>query len=144
MRLADAQVGAVYLLDDANRLVPVQAIATDGRASTTCSFGAEGLPKSVLERREPVFLRGGIARRPLPTLDLGVGTAPLRWVLAYPVALGPEAAGAIFLAGIHTPPTTPSSSCARPRGSSRWRCTTPGRTIACAKRASPSPSRASD
>jgi signal transduction histidine kinase/CHASE3 domain sensor protein len=103
VRLADAQVGTVYLLDDANRLVPIQATATDGRAMDHLAFGAEGLPKSVLERREPVFLRAESLGEPLPTLDLGVGTAPLRWVLAYPVALGPEGAGAILLAGIHTP-----------------------------------------
>jgi signal transduction histidine kinase/CHASE3 domain sensor protein len=103
VRLADAQVGTVYLLDDANRLVPVHAAATDGRAMDHAAFGAEGLPKSVLERREPVFLRAESLGEPLPTLDLGVGVAPLRWVLAYPVALGPEGAGAIVLAGIHTP-----------------------------------------
>ncbi len=103
VRLADAQVGAVYLLDDANRLVPVQATATDGRAMDHMAFGAEGLPKSVMERREPVFLRAEALAEPLPSLDLGIGTAPLRWVLAYPVALGTEGAGAIVLAGIHSP-----------------------------------------
>src|SRR5579862_5842192 len=90
VRLADAQVGAVYLLDDANRLVPVQATASDGRAIDHVAFGAEGLPKSVMERREPVFLRSEALGEPLPSLDLGVGAAPLRWVLAYPVALGSE------------------------------------------------------
>jgi signal transduction histidine kinase len=103
VRLADAQVGSVFLLDDANRLVPIHASATDGRAMDHLAFSAEGLPKSVLERREPVFLRAESLGEPLPALDLGVGTAPLRWVLAYPVALGPEAAGAIVLAGVHTP-----------------------------------------
>ncbi len=92
-----------YLLDDANRLVPVQATAADGRAIDHHAFGAEGLPKSVMERREPVFLKAEALGEPLPTLDLGVGVAPLRWVLAYPVALATEGAGAIVLAGIHTP-----------------------------------------
>ncbi|HEX4447378.1 MAG TPA: ATP-binding protein [Polyangiaceae bacterium] len=103
VRLADAQVGAVYLLDDANRLVPVQATSTDGRAIEHEAFGAEGLPRSVMERREAVFLRADELGAPLPALDLGIGTAPLRWVLAYPVALGTEGAGAIVLSGIQTP-----------------------------------------
>jgi signal transduction histidine kinase/CHASE3 domain sensor protein len=103
VRLSGAQVGAVYLLDDADRLVPVQATAVDGRAFDHRVFGAEGLPKSVMDRREPVFLSAEVLGEPLPKLDLGVGAAPLRWVLAYPVALGSEGAGAILLAGIHAP-----------------------------------------
>ncbi len=103
VRLAEAQVGAVYLLDDADRLVAVQATASDGRAVDHKLFGAEGLPRRAMERREPVFLRDDILGEPLPSLDLGVGTAPLRWVLAYPVALGNEGAGAILLAGIRSP-----------------------------------------
>jgi len=102
VRLADAQVGAIYLLDDANRLVPIRASASDGRALDHRVFGADGLPKSVMERREPVFLRDTVSE-PLPSLDLGIGTAPLRWVLAQPVALGSEGVGAILLAGIHSP-----------------------------------------
>ncbi len=102
VRLADAQVGAVYLLDDANRLVPVRASASDGRALDHRVFGADGLPRSVMERREPVFLRDALTE-PLPSLDLGIGAAPLRWVLAQPVALGSEGAGAIVLAGIRSP-----------------------------------------
>jgi signal transduction histidine kinase/CHASE3 domain sensor protein len=101
VRLADAQVGTVYLLDDANRLVPVQATAADGRAIDHASFSADGLPRSVMEKREPVFLEGDLLGNPLPSLDLGIGQAPLRWVLAYPVALGIEGAGAIVIAGIH-------------------------------------------
>ncbi len=103
VRMADAQVGAVFLLDDANHLVPVQATASDGRALDHATFGAQGLPKSVMERREAVFLRAEELGTPLPSLDLGVGAAPLRWVLAYPVALGTEGAGAILLAGVQTP-----------------------------------------
>ncbi len=102
VRLADAQVGVVYLLDDADRLVAVQASATDGRSVDHKAFGAEGLPRSVLERREPLLLRGGDLAEPLPSLDLGVGKAPLRWVLAYPIALGDEGAGALVLGGIHS------------------------------------------
>ena len=101
VRLADAQVGVVYLLDDADRLVAVQASATDGRSVDHKAFGADGLPRSVLERREPLLLRGGDLAEPLPSLDLGVGRAPLRWVLAYPIALGDEGAGALVLGGIH-------------------------------------------
>src|ERR1019366_9461550 len=104
VRLANAQVGVVYLLDDADRLVPVHASSTDGRAVDHGLFGAEGLPKSVLEKREPVFLHADVLGEALPALDLGIGTAPLRWVLAYPIALGNEGAGAMVLGGIH--PTT--------------------------------------
>ncbi|HEY8042515.1 MAG TPA: ATP-binding protein [Polyangiaceae bacterium] len=101
VRLAEAQVGVVYLLDDAERLVPVHASAADGRAVDHRAFGPEGLPKTVLERREPLYLRSEALGEPLPDLDLGVGKAPLRWVLAYPIALGDEGAGAMVLAGIH-------------------------------------------
>ena len=101
VRLADSQVGVVYLLDDADRLVPVQASATDGRSVDHKAFGAEGLPRSVLERREPILLRGDELAEPLPKLDLGIGKAPLRWVLAYPIALGDEGAGALLLGGVH-------------------------------------------
>ncbi len=101
VRLAEAQVGVVYLLDDADRLVAVQASAADGRSVDHKAFGAEGLPRSVLERREPVLLRADELAEPLPKLDLGIGKAPLRWVLAYPIALGDEGAGALVLGGIH-------------------------------------------
>jgi signal transduction histidine kinase len=101
VRLADAQVGAVFLLDDADRLVPVQASAADGKAIEHRMFGAEGLPKSVMERREPTFIRADALGEALPKLDLGIGRAPLRWVLAYPIAVGADRAGAIVLAGIH-------------------------------------------
>jgi CHASE3 domain sensor protein len=77
-RLSDAQVAVVFLLDDADRLVPVHAAAADGRAIDHRLFGAEGLPKSVMDTREPIFLYGDSLGAPLPTLDLGVGTAPLR------------------------------------------------------------------
>jgi signal transduction histidine kinase/CHASE3 domain sensor protein len=103
VRLARAQVGVVYLLDDADRLVPVHATATDGRAVEHGAFGADGLPRSVLERREPVYLHGDSLAQPLPTLDLGIGKAPLRWVLAYPIALGNEGAGSMVLAGTREP-----------------------------------------
>ncbi len=103
VRLADAQVGAVYLLDDADRLVAVQAMAADGRVMDHRLFGAQGLPKRAMDRREPVFLRAEVLGEALPALDLGIGSAPLRWVLAYPVALGSEGAGAILLAGVGSP-----------------------------------------
>ncbi|MDP9002486.1 MAG: ATP-binding protein [Myxococcota bacterium] len=103
VRLAESQLGVVYLLDDADRLVPVQGIACDGRAIDNLTFGTAGLPKSVTEKREPLFLRSELLAEPLPALDLGVGHAPLRWLLAYPVAIGNEGAGAMVLAGIHEP-----------------------------------------
>jgi len=103
VRLANAQVGVVYLLDDADRLVPVQASSSDGRAVDHRAFGAEGLPRTVMEKREPLFLLAEALGEPLPKLDLGVGSAPLRWVLAHPIAIGAEGAGAMVLAGIHLP-----------------------------------------
>ncbi|MDP9035045.1 MAG: ATP-binding protein [Myxococcota bacterium] len=103
IRMADAQVGVIYLLDDAARLVPIQAIALDGRALDHRSFGAEGLPASVMEKREPLFLAAEALAEPLPDLDLGVGRAPLRWALSHPIAIGAEGAGAMVLAGVHTP-----------------------------------------
>ncbi|HEX8791285.1 MAG TPA: ATP-binding protein [Polyangiaceae bacterium] len=101
VRLGGAQVGVVYLLDDADRLVAVQASASDGRAFEHRSFGADGLPRSVMEKREPLLLRSAALAEPLPKLDLGIGQAPLRWVLAFPVAVGDEGAGALVLGGIH-------------------------------------------
>jgi len=100
VRLAGAQVGVVYLLDDADRLVPVQASASDGRAFDHRTFGADGLPRSVMEKREPLLLRSDTLAEPLPKLDLGIGKAPLRWVLGFPVALGDEGAGSVVLGGI--------------------------------------------
>ena len=85
VRLADAQVGVVYLLDDADRLVPVHASAADGRAIHHRAFGAEGLPEGRDgEARARVPARGRRSGEPLPKLDLGIGTAPLRWVLGLP------------------------------------------------------------
>jgi signal transduction histidine kinase/CHASE3 domain sensor protein len=101
VRLAGAQVGVVYLLDDADRLVAVQASASDGRAFEHRSFGADGLPRSVMEKREALLLRSDSLAEPLPKLDLGIGKAPLRWVLGFPVAVGDEGAGALVLGGIH-------------------------------------------
>jgi signal transduction histidine kinase/CHASE3 domain sensor protein len=103
VQLADAQVGIVYLLDDADHLVAVQAKAADGRTLEHSAFGAEGLPRTVMERREPAFLRfDGVAEA--PQLDLGVTKASLHWALAYPIALAQERAGAIVLAGMNDAP----------------------------------------
>jgi signal transduction histidine kinase/CHASE3 domain sensor protein len=99
--MSRAQVGIVYLLDDADRLVPVRATAADGRATHHRLFGADGLPKSVMGKREATFLEADKLGEPLPSLDLGIGSAPLRWVLGYPIALGDEGAGAMVLGGIH-------------------------------------------
>ncbi|HEY8089786.1 MAG TPA: GAF domain-containing sensor histidine kinase, partial [Polyangiaceae bacterium] len=98
-RLADAQLAAVYLLDDADRLVPVHAISVDGRTIHHALLAADGLPKTVTERREPTFIQGDDLGNPAPHLDLGIGKAPLRWVLAYPIAIGEESAGAMVLGG---------------------------------------------
>lgn len=101
VRMAGAQLGVVYLLDDADRLVAKQAAAVDGRAMDHRMFSAEGLPRSVMEKREPLLLRGDALGDPLPKLDLGVTRAPLKWVLAHPIAIGNESAGAILLGGLN-------------------------------------------
>jgi signal transduction histidine kinase/CHASE3 domain sensor protein len=102
VRLADAQIGVVYLLDDADQLVAVKASTADGKALEHPSFAADGLPRTVMEKREPLFLRfEGPAEQ--PKLDLGVATIPLRWVLGYPIALAQERAGAVVLAGTNQP-----------------------------------------
>jgi signal transduction histidine kinase/CHASE3 domain sensor protein len=98
VHLAGAQVGVVYLLDDANRLIPLHAATHDARIIEHPTFGADGLPRSVMTKRETVLLSGA-ALGDGPRLDLGVTSAPLRWVLAVPVAVGEEGAGAVLLAG---------------------------------------------
>ncbi len=99
--MSRAQVGVVYLLDDPHRLVPPHALSAVRRATHHPAFGADRRPRSVMEKREPVYLDAEKLAEPLPSLDLGVGSAPLRWALAYPVAIGNEGAGAMVLAGVH-------------------------------------------
>ncbi len=98
IRVAGAQVGVVYLLDDANRLIPLHAATHDRRVVEHTTFAAEGLPRSVMATRETVMLTGTALGDP-PKIDLGVTTAQLRWVLAVPIAVGEEGAGAVLLAG---------------------------------------------
>jgi signal transduction histidine kinase len=97
---ASAHVGVVYLLDSADRLVPVHAAAFDGRIVEHTIFGAEGLPRTTMGRREPLVLSGGQLEPTPPKLDLGIADAKLRWVLAQPIAVGEEEAGAILLGGL--------------------------------------------
>lgn len=99
VRLAAAQVGVAYLLDDANRLVPTHAVAYDERVLEVATFTADGLPRTVMNRRESVLLTGA-ALGDAVKLDLGVITLPLRWVLAVPISVGDESAGALLLAGL--------------------------------------------
>ena len=99
VRLAGADIGVAYLLDGADRIVPIRAIATDGRALEHALLGADGLPRAVMERREPVFLHEDDFGTSPPTLDLGVAKAPMRWLLAQPVAVGDESAGTVLVAG---------------------------------------------
>jgi signal transduction histidine kinase/CHASE3 domain sensor protein len=99
VRLAGGQIGVVYLLDSADRMVPIRAVATDGRAFDHSMLGPDGLPRAVMERREPVFLREDEFGATPPTLDLGVARAPMRWLLAQPVAVGEESAGTVLIAG---------------------------------------------
>jgi signal transduction histidine kinase/CHASE3 domain sensor protein len=98
-RLAGAQIGVVYLLDGADRMVPIRAVAMDGKAFDHATLSIEGLPRAVMERREPTFLHEDDMGPSPPTLDLGVAKAPMRWLLAQPVAVGDESAGAIIVAG---------------------------------------------
>ena len=100
VNLAGANVGIVYLLDGANRLVPVHAAASDRRIVEHRAFGAEGLPRTIMERREALMLTGDDLGPVPPKLDLGVMDAVIRWVLAQPIALGDEEAGAVLLSGI--------------------------------------------
>ncbi|HEY1959421.1 MAG TPA: ATP-binding protein [Polyangiaceae bacterium] len=104
VRLADAHVGAVFLLDSADRLVPAAACALDGRTLDTEIFGAKGLVQSVVETREPRVLDREALGKDAPEIDIGVGKVRVAWVLAQPVAVGEEAAGAVLLART-TPPT---------------------------------------
>jgi signal transduction histidine kinase/CHASE3 domain sensor protein len=98
VRLAGGQVGVVYLLDGANRLVPLNVVSPDGRVAEHPMLLADGLPRTVMEKREAIFL--GANMDLAPTLDLGVAEAPLRWVLGHPIAAGDESAGALVVAGL--------------------------------------------
>ena len=100
VRLADAHVGVVYLLDGADRLVPVHAASADGRILEHALFGAEGLPRTVMQNREAVMLSAASLGSMPPKLDLGVAQAPVLWVLAQPIAVGDESAGALLLGGL--------------------------------------------
>jgi signal transduction histidine kinase/CHASE3 domain sensor protein len=103
IRFASAQVGVIYLLDNSDNLRPVRAMASDGRALEHACFEVRGLPTHLMNSREAVILHSSALAEPLPALDLGIGRAPLRWVLGYPIAIGSEGAGAIVLAGIGEP-----------------------------------------
>ena len=97
VRLAGAHVGAVFLKDSADRLVPVHAASIDGRALDTTLFGSKGLPQSVMDTREPTVLGPSALGEQAPELDLGVGKVKIGWVLGQPIAVGEEAAGAVIL-----------------------------------------------
>jgi signal transduction histidine kinase/CHASE3 domain sensor protein len=99
VRLANAQIGVVFLKDSADRLVPVHAESAEGRVLEHKLLAAEGLPKTVLEKREPVMLEGNLGE-PLPELDLSVARTPLRWMLGQPISVGDDAAGALLVGGI--------------------------------------------
>ena len=73
VRPAGAHVGAVFLLDAADRRVPVHACAVDGRALDTSLFGSKGLPQSVMETREPNVLDQSALGDSAPEMDIGVG-----------------------------------------------------------------------
>jgi signal transduction histidine kinase/CHASE3 domain sensor protein len=105
--LGGGNLGVVYLLDGADRLVPIHAYATDARAAVDHRLlGADGLPRAVMDRREPMVLRGDELGPVRPRVDLGVATIALEWLLAQPVAVGDEAAGTVVIGG--TKPLAPS------------------------------------
>ncbi len=97
VRLADAQVGVVLLLDSTDALVPVHACRVDGRAVDHASFVGGRFPDALMHTREPVVLAGEALGSAPPQLDLGTETLTLGWVLAQPVAVGEEYAGAVLL-----------------------------------------------
>jgi signal transduction histidine kinase/CHASE3 domain sensor protein len=99
VRLAGGHVGVVYLLDGADRLVPLHAMSPDGRIVEAKLMTPDGLPRAVMEKREAVLLSGDLLPAP-PKVDLGVADATLRWVLAHPIAAGNEAAGALLIGGL--------------------------------------------
>ena len=100
VRLAAGHMGVVYLLDGANRLLPVHAMSADGKVVEHELFSAEGLPRAVLERREPLMLEGEFAgASPTPSLDLALAKVPLKWILAQPISVGDETAGALIVGG---------------------------------------------
>jgi signal transduction histidine kinase/CHASE3 domain sensor protein len=99
VRLAGGHIGVVYLLDGANRLVPLHAMSPDGRIVEEKLMAPDGLPRAVMERRETVLLAGDLLPTP-PRVDLGVAHASLRWVLAHPIAAGDESAGALVIGGL--------------------------------------------
>ncbi len=98
LRLADAQVGVAFLLDGAQRLVPVRALAADHRVLDHALFDAEGLPRATMLAGEPTMLEGAALGAMPPELGLGLGRARLAWLLAQPIAVGADQAGALVLA----------------------------------------------
>jgi signal transduction histidine kinase/CHASE3 domain sensor protein len=100
VRLADAELGVVYLLDGASRLVPVHATTVDDRTLDHRAFHVDGLPRSVMSKHEAVFLSGIELGETPPKVDLGVTQVPVRWVLGVPIAVGDDLAGALVLGGL--------------------------------------------
>jgi signal transduction histidine kinase/CHASE3 domain sensor protein len=100
VRLAGAHLGVVYLLDGADRLVPVHAATPDGRILEHDSFSADGLARHVMEHHEPTLLQGDSLGAAPPEVDLTIARGRVQWVLAQPVAVGAEAAGVVLLGGL--------------------------------------------
>ena len=100
VHLAGAHVGVVYLKDGADHLAPVHAASSDRRVVEHQAFSADGLPRTIMDRREALILSGDDLGPIPPKLDLGIVDAQIRWVLAQPIAIGEEAAGAVLLGGL--------------------------------------------
>ncbi len=98
--LTEAHIGVLYLFDSADELIAVQAFSIDGHAVHKGLFSTEGLPRAVIDSREPLFLGEKELGDRAPAVDLGIGSVKLSWVLAQPVAVGEVAAGAILLGGL--------------------------------------------
>jgi signal transduction histidine kinase/CHASE3 domain sensor protein len=100
VRLGNAHIGVVYLLDDAEQLVPVHAVTPDGRVLEHEALSPEGIARAVMDRRETMVLSGDALGEVPPKVDLTLAQGKVRWVLAQPVAVGGDAAGVLVLGGL--------------------------------------------
>jgi signal transduction histidine kinase len=73
-------------------------MSADGKVVDHEMFSADGLPRAVLESREPLMLEGDFGGAP-PSLDLALANVPFKWILAQPISVGDEAAGALIVGG---------------------------------------------
>lgn len=99
VRLGHALLGVVYLVSDAGELVPSLGVGPSGRTPLGDLFSTKGLAATVSQNKKPMFLSEKELGEGAAMVDLGVGKAPLRWVLAHPISENEGEAGAIVLGG---------------------------------------------